>query len=314
MFALSMTLLINTGCQPPEDNFRTGSSVQYDLVVDTWSATGVDLVFFGDTSGSMGPELETMGDNALTFMSQLDEFNSNWQIIVVTGWDGCGVNGILSHEVANYDQLFAQALLTPPEPDAVAAGADEWGLHNVEEAIMASVEGGCNEDFLREDALLHIIFLSDEMDTSPGWDGGDELYWQKYVDNIIASRTSPPSAKPVDPMVTFSAVVGPDPGGCAEADPGIGYTDAVDYTGGSFLSICDDWYNQLDTLVYSSVQIVDLPLSEEAVEETLSVVVDGSERTSGWEYQASGNLVHFKKSPPTIGEEIAISYQTVVAR
>ena len=179
---------------------------------------------------------------------------------------------------------------------------------------MASVEGGCNEDFLREDALLHIIFLSDEMDTSPGWDGGDELYWQKYVDNIIASRTSPPSAKPVDPMVTFSAVVGPDPGGCAEADPGIGYTDAVDYTGGSFLSICDDWYNQLDTLVYSSVQIVDLPLSEEAVEETLSVVVDGSERTSGWEYQASGNLVHFKKSPPTIGEEIAISYQTVVAR
>ena len=125
-------------------------------------------------------------------------------------------------------------------------------------------------------------------------------------------RTRPPSAKPDDPMVTFSAVVGPNPGGCAEADPGIGYTDAVDYTGGSFLSICDDWYNQLDSLVYSSVQLVDFPLSEEPVESSLSVVVDGAERTTGWEYQSSENRVHFTESAPTIGEEISISYQTVV--
>ena len=90
--------------------------------VDTWeshSYSGTDLIFFGDTSGSMATELETMGDHALTFMDRLDDYGNSWQIIVVTGWDGCGVNGILTTAVPDYDLLFAEALLTPPELSGV---------------------------------------------------------------------------------------------------------------------------------------------------------------------------------------------------
>ena len=173
--------------------------------VDSWeshSYEGTDLIFFGDTSGSMAVELETMGDHALTFMDRLDDYGNSWQIIVVTGWDGCGVNGILTPAVSSYD-IFAEALLTPPSQEAIDASADEWGLYDVDVAIQESVPGGCNEGFLRDNALLHVIFLSDEDDNSPGWDGGDPNYClQTYVDSILASKSS-------DHLVTFMLSLAP---------------------------------------------------------------------------------------------------------
>ena len=275
--------------------------------VDSWeshSYEGTDLIFFGDTSGSMAVELETMGDHALTFMDRLDDYGNSWQIIVVTGWDGCGVNGILTPTVGSYDTLFADALLTPPSQEAIDASADEWGLYDVDMAIQESTPGGCNAGFLRDNALLHVIFLSDEDDNSPGWDGGDPNYWQTYVDSIIASKSS-------DHLVTFSAVAGPIPDGCDGAEPGTGYAEAVDATGGTLLSICEDWYNQLDTLVDASVQVSDFPLNEIPIVSTIRVVVDNIERSYGWEYQSSGNLIHFTEDLPSTGEEVFIAYEVV---
>ena len=109
---------------------------------DSWEATGTDLIFFGDTSDSMFVELQTMGENALSFMDHLDDYDSAWQILVVTGWDGCGVNGIISADVPDYDALFAEALVTPPGQDAIDAGADEWGLYNTDMAVQESASGG----------------------------------------------------------------------------------------------------------------------------------------------------------------------------
>ncbi len=273
-----------------------------DKQVDSWEATGTDLLFFGDTSDSMASELETMGEHARTFMDRLDDYDKGWQIIVVTGWDGCSVNGIISPSVSDYDQVFAEALITPPDEEAVEAGADEWGLYSVDKAIQASSSGGCNEGFLRENALLHIIILSDEPDSSPGWDGEDATYWQVYVDNVIAATGG-------ERLVTYSAVVGPEPDGCTGADPGTGYIDAVAYTGGSELSICEEWYTELDSLVSASVEVTDFPLSRTPMIGSIRVEVAGTARTSGWEYQATGNLVHFAEDLPTIRDEVSISYE-----
>ena len=58
--------------------------------VDFWEASKTDLLFFGDTSDSMWSELQTMGDNALAFMDRLDDYDTSWQLAVVTGPSGCG--------------------------------------------------------------------------------------------------------------------------------------------------------------------------------------------------------------------------------
>ena len=116
------------------------------------------------------------------------------------------------------------------------------------------------------------------------------------------------TAKGGEHFVTFSAVVGPPPDGCAGALAGSGYIEAVEYTEGSILSICDEWYNELDSLVYASVQISDFPLSETPDVDTLKVVVDDTVREGGWEYRSEGNLVHFTESLPTTGQTVSISY------
>ena len=267
---------------------------------DFWEASKTDLIFFGDTSGSMTAELETMGDHAYAFMDRLDDYDTSWQMVVATGPTGCGVNGIISTGVEDYADLYAEALVTPPDAAAAADGADEWGLYNVDQAVAASAPGGCNEGFLRDDALLHIIMLSDENDESPGWDGADEDYWQTYIDSIQAAKG--------EGYVTLSAVVGPVPDGCEGADPGFGYASAVDASGGALLSICDAWYESLDILVLASVQVSDFPLSQTPDPDTIRVEVNDEERSSGWEYQATGNLVHFSEALPTISYTVSISY------
>jgi hypothetical protein len=142
--------------------------------------------------------------------------------------------------------------------------------------------------------------LSDENDESPGWDGADEDYWQTYIDSIQAAKG--------EGYVTLSAVVGPVPDGCEGADPGFGYASAVDASGGAFLSICDAWYESLDILVLASVQVSDFPLSQTPDPDTILVEVNDEERDSGWEYQSTGNLVHFSEALPTISYTVSISY------
>ena len=267
---------------------------------DFWEASKTDLIFFGDTSDSMTAELETMGDHARTFMDRLDDYDSDWRMAVVTGPSGCAVGGTISTDVADYTDRFAEALVTPPDADAVALGADEWGLHNVTQAVEASRPGGCNEGFLRDGALLHIVVLSDEPDTSPGSEAGDG-YWEAYVDAMQAAKGDGQS-------VTISGVVGPVPDGCDGAYPGAGYAEAIDATGGALLSICDSWTDSLGVLVLASVQVSDFPLSRLPDPTTLEVLVNDGVRTSGWEYQSAENRVHFTEALPTLSYTVTIRY------
>lgn len=271
-----------------------------DEQLDQWDladVAGADLLFFGDTSGSMAVELTTLGSEIEGLIASLSAFTESWQLLAVTGPTGCGVNGVLTPETADYASLFAAGLLTPPGEDLV----DEWGLYNADQAVQATDEGECNAGFMREGARLHVIFISDEDDNSPGYDSGDASYWTTYVDSIIAAKGS------VDD-VRFSAIVGPVPDGCDGAEPGTGYTDAVLATGGSLISICDDWTSQLDTLVDVSVEHTTFPLSRLPVRSTLEVMVNGSTRGQGWTYDRFQNAVVFTVAPPSTGDQVAIAY------
>ena len=114
---------------------------------------------------------------------------SDWQLLAVTGPNGCGNNGVIDATTEDYATLFAQGILTPPGEDLV----DEWGLYNVREAVRNSAAGGCNEGFIRDDAILHIIFISDEDDNSPGWDEGDADYRKNFEKYLATQHGIQPS-------------------------------------------------------------------------------------------------------------------------
>jgi hypothetical protein len=276
-----------------------------DPIVDTDARTAeddftvpvrTDVVVFGDTSDSMTEELATMADNVGRFLDRLASAGSDWQIAAITGPDGCANGGVLTPDTPDYQRIFEEGITRPPGEDLI----DEWGLASARAAVEQVGSGGCNQGLLRHGAALHVVFISDEDDNSPGWDTSDG-YWRDYVAAIQSSKGDPD-------LVRISTVGGPLPDGCSGAEPALGYADAVDVTGGLFLSICEDWAADLPTLADVSTIWTTFPLTRVPIVDTIEVRVDGGLRASGWAWEEEGNLVRISEDPPVSGQEVAISY------
>jgi hypothetical protein len=258
-----------------------------------------DILFYADTSSSMQRELIELGASFEDFMQRLVGAEDDWQILAVTGPEGCGNGGILTPDTPEYAEKFAIGIATPPGRDDV----DEWGLFNARQAILRSVPGACNAGFMRDGAVLHVVFLADERDSSPGYElGGD--YWRDYTDTIVY-------AKGDAERVRFSAVVGPPNGGCAGAEPGTGYADAALSNGGEVLSICDDWDSQIDILADASVTRDTFPLAHEPVLDSIRVQQNGEDR-AGWHYDAVQVAVVLTEDLPRADDVVTVQYRAFV--
>jgi hypothetical protein len=273
-----------------------------EFLFESFVVEGVqtDVIFYADTSHSMERELVTLGDNVRNFVERLDESQNAWQIIAVTGPDGCGQGGILTPNTENFQDVFEQGIKTEPGEEDV----DEWGLFNVFKAALETAPGGCNEGFLRQDASLHVIFLTDEDDNSPGYER--EGYWKDYVNPVLYLKDDPQ-------LVRFSAIAGPVPHGCDGADPGYGYSDAVEATSGEFISICSNWDEQIEFLADASVQQAFFPLEHKPVAEDLfDIEVNEEVRESGWLYDSERQGIEFTKDIPGAYDKVDIWYQALV--
>ncbi len=254
-----------------------------------------DIIFYGDTSNSMDRRLATLGDNLETFADRLGDLASDWQLLAVTGPSGCGIGGILTSDDPDYVQKFADGITTKPTDDT----QDEMGLQNVAEAVVQA-NGGCNNGFLRDDASLHIIILSDEEDESPGFDTNPTSYWGTYVDTIIAAKGNADK-------VLISSIAGPVPDGCDNVEPANGYWDAVQATNGEFLSICEEWDGELGALADISITIDTFVLKGNPDPDTIEVQVEGVVVTN-WAWSPPQNAVVFTSDPPFGGQEVAITF------
>jgi hypothetical protein len=297
------------GETPLGDGPPDASTVPEGWGLDAWdlpSTATIDVIVYGDTSSSMTEELVTMGATVRPFIERLAETVPDWQLATVTGDTGCAVNGILRPETPDYEGLFAAAIVTAPSMPY--GDIDEMGFQNTAMAVEASEPGGCNEGFVRG-GLLHVIFISDENDESPGFDQ-DADYWRAYFDRIVAVHGD-------SVMITMSAVAGPSPDGCAgggaDAEPGEGYTGAVAATGGEFLSICSDWADDIDLLADAGTTRDTFALSDVPIPESLEVWLDGAlvPAASRWTYDVAPNAVVFLVDPPHAGQRLDILYQVV---
>jgi hypothetical protein len=276
-------------------------------VLDTFDlpAAGgaIDVIVFGDTSGSMDEELETLGATITPFVERLAEQVSDWQLAAVTGDVGCAVNGILTPSTPDFARKFAEGIVTPTASEDM----EEMGFLNTAIAV-EEADGGCNDGLVRGD-LLHVIYVTDENDESPGYEDDDD-YWTAYFDRIAAVHGNPQS-------IVLSAVAGPVPGGCGGdgdddegADAGEGYDRAVEATGGEFLSICSDWADDIDLLVDAGTTRDRFGLTEEPVPDTIEVWVNGvAAPEADWEYRAAENEVVFVANPPRAGDRVDVTYE-----
>ncbi len=279
----------------PDLGTITGSAIYAGDYTDRWELDEnppVDLAFFVDRSGSMDNDASDLARNFSTFIGQLSNYTSDWQIMVVTKDSGCNNNGILTQSLANYDTLFQSAV------QQGGGFYTEALLYLSYQAIEKTDSGECNTGFMRDDALLHIIYVSDEPDQSPN-------DWSYYVSALQDKKGDAANVK-------LSAVAGDYPGGCATAEAGDGYYQAVAATGGEFLSICSEWSSNIEALADASIQLSEYSLSHTPDPDTLLVTVDGA-RVNTWHYDEAANSVIFDSNIPEGGETIEISYSYLVA-
>lgn len=286
------------GGPPSEGDIPEGSALDaYDLP----QADSIDVLVYGDNSSSMEEELQTLGETITPFVERLAEQVADWQLAAITGNTGCSGSGILTPGTADFAGQFANAITTASGDE----DQDEMAFQNVALVVENSGPGTCNDGLIRG-GLLHLIFVSDENDESPGFDGSTD-YWREYWDRVVAIHGN-------SGAIVISAVAGDTPGGCAigdaTADPGDGYDVAVAETGGEFLSICSDWASQIDLLADAGTVRTEFELSETPVPGSIQVWVNQTLRGAGdWMYEPAGNKVVFLLNPPSPGDQVDVLYE-----
>ena len=262
---------------------------------DTWEIPfdpPVDLFFAVDQSGSMDDDARSLASNFSTFISQLSNYTTDWHILVANDDDGCNDHGgYMTNASPGYLNAFQ---------NAVQAGGGYYTeslLTVASQAIEKTDSGECNQNFMRSEALLHIILVSDEPEQSSG-------SWSTYVGQIQAKKGSTANVK-------ISAIAGDYPSGCGSAAPGTGYYEAVQATSGEFLSICSNWANMVEALADASVQLSEYELSHTADSSTITVRVNGTQDTSSWVFVPESNSVIFHTAIPEGGDTVRITYSAL---
>jgi hypothetical protein len=185
----------------PMTKFDMGEPPDVGGLPDQEGCTKVDFLFVIDNSGSMGDDQVNLVTNFPAFIEGIQATLQDvdaYQVGVITTDDyefnvaGCNVLGGLVARTGGQDSSDAQCgpyatganFMTEqddlPQAFACAAkvGTDGSGSERPMQALQVAVQkqhgdpGECNEGFLRDDALLVIVIITDEAD-GPGDPGSN---------------------------------------------------------------------------------------------------------------------------------------------
>ncbi|MEQ1570350.1 MAG: vWA domain-containing protein [Myxococcota bacterium] len=295
------------------------TDVFYQEVVDQ-----VDILFVVDNSASMAEEQEALASGFGSFIGELETANSNFHVgVVSTSQDTTdpergqllGDPPYLTAEVPDYVTEFQDRVSM-----GVGGSDKEKGLEAAAVAVSPELAIGYNQGFLRADANLLIVMVSDEEDCSDDGrlDGQDasSCYAERGalvpVSHMVARIAD---AKANGELVQIASIVGPYDSSCPDAYPGTRYVEAALQTGGLLGRICDqDWSNVLYDVGLNAVGILDrFKLTNAADMASLVVTVDGqpvpNSEVDGWTYDWQYWLILFHGAAvPARGSEIVVEY------
>lgn len=265
----------------------------------------VDILFVVDNSGSMGDEQDTLVAGFDGFIEKASVWDVKYRIGVITTDVKAGQGHLVGYPTyvtnENPAPFKANALV------GIKGSGNERGLHTAWLALQptALAASGPNAGFLRDDALLAIIWISDEdegtkgtpvqsyVDFFKGLKPPGKLKGYAIVGDQITEDAPIGGCGGYDGSATFG---GPDAG----AEPGTRYIEAAGKLNGFWHSICafgkegEDEAPLLEQIGEDAFQpILEFPLSVQPDPTTIVVEVDGSPCEDGWSHDAEKNVVLF---------------------
>ena len=269
----------------------------YEETFEQDEIEAVDILFVVDNSCSMTNKQTQLADNFGTFMNVFQTSGIDYHIGFITT-DSHSMKGDLITN-STVDPIGDVAHII--SNIGINGSAIEKGIKYAYDALQAGYDFGPGSLFWRNDAKLIVIFVSDEDD----YGSVMPVDFKTYVIAVKGSAD----------FVTAHAVAGDYPDGCTGnggASEGYKYYTLVSELNGNFLSICmDDWGTPIETLANESILKNTFTLTENAVQDTIYVEVDGIE-SSDWTYDAITNSISFNSGyTPLAGATIYVSYNPI---
>jgi hypothetical protein len=303
-------------------------SFSYQKTVDEWKQSPtdqVDILWVVDNSNSMQLEQSLLGAGFTSFAQELDDTKTNFHLgVITTDFDyedatrgqllsepGCP--GVIDQdtECANPDNPtetwdYVNVFINRAQVGLNGSGKEK-GLEASAYALSPAMTTGPNAGFLRDEANLLVVIVSDEEDCS---DAGRLALEEPTACYEKTELLTPPSEfidqfrnlKSSRDQVQFSAIVGPEDATSICDDttlPGRRYLEVTAGTGGVSGSICDtDWSEILYQLGLNATGIfTTFELEHGAVDGSLEVFVDGepvpASPTEGYTYDAENYAITF---------------------
>jgi hypothetical protein len=272
-------------------------------------------------SNSMADKQQAIANNSKAFINAAIAANTDFHLGVVSGYVGMNEKSnnsgitIKPGELYNVHapQAWVQSSDANPSGEfaenanigvtADATGA-ETGLEAMFRALSDPIINKANKGFLRPDARLIVISISDDDDLS-----------SKSTDFYSAFLQSLKPNSPQD--VIFDTVGGDQPNGCTngvDGDPAQRYWAVSQTTGGKDYSICNGQYDQIaaDLSIGSFGGRTHFVLSRPCDPTTLTVTVGSSMERMGTDFtfDANRNAIDFTTAPAS-GSTITASYNAL---
>ncbi len=316
----SFSLVFFTACGPEAANLSILPAAQSTYQGNV-ANNKVDILWVIDNSGSMATKQQNLANGFDSFAQVFvnKAFDFNMAIVTTdtralgTGQEGTfqGVPTVISNATPNFSNTFKANVLVGVFGDPSAKGLDAIHL-----SLSTALLNGANTGFLRSDAHLAVIILSDADDNNSSQTVASTVTFlnQLKPDKFdVITRTYKKN-------FTVSAVVVDtnNPGNAACPAPfenGVKFKAIAAATNGSVASICEANFATGLTSISQRIAeaITEIPLAREPSVSTIQIGFNGvnvpNDPTHGFTYTASGNKVVFHGNwIPTDNTVISINY------
>lgn len=270
----------------------------------------VDVLWIVDNSCSMSGALAAVNANFASFMDEFVDLGLDYHIAVVTtDMDNPQQSGKFMGSVITEATSDPEGEFTSQVDQGSSGSGQEQGFGACKAALTDPLLSSTNTGFLREEASLATIIVTDEDDDTDSLNASNFSSWF----NTMKSDSE---------MATFSAISGPASSPCfdwnngVDASPAPQYVEATNQTGGIHESICaDEWDKALQHLSLTAAGMeYEFCLAQEPSNiGEMTVTVGGVEvdydYSDGWIYDVSNNCIIFSgEAIPGPGDIIIASY------
>jgi hypothetical protein len=336
-------VLVGCGNNDPSLSLSSDSNEFYQDVESKALNSKIDILWVVDNSGSMDTSQVNVANNFQSFINDFQNKGYDYRIAVTTTeayralYGGSPSQFSKFRDGTNATSHSGVFIIEPDTPDLtnvfmtnILQGTSGSGNERAFQSITAALDEPLNAGFLRPDAFLSVVIVSDEDDFSADTQSWITSYSdsrlhsvQRYVDYLDTVKDVQPGVQ----SYSVSAVAIFDEACRDELNLswtgrliGQRYGELVDATGGVKGSLCGDFASTLATVAENVLTLATqfyltrVPIESSIVVKLNGVVVPKSEGNAngGWKYLSETNSIQFTGDYiPQAGAKINVDFDPV---